>query len=311
MDVLCSYFHGLGAGITFRHHGVHAGQHWAGLPSGFEADYGAHFHALDPWANASDAFGAGAVGTSDDLLSRSHLVESAFYQDLCRPHGIRDFSGVLLFRDSGYMASFGIMHSKQVHDASALRGLLGPLVLVAKNELRRRRHALAEGVADALPFGVFLVDVERGVVLVANPAGARLEERGVVCRVRGRLSVDDHEVTPLLRSEKLPRQLVTPRRAVRVVVHSAIATFSKKTCIVHVHDRRAIAHERTNRAVQLYGLTPREADVAEALVLGHSPAAIARQHKDTMPTLRTQIRSILAKTGADRLTSLLLLLRET
>lgn len=96
-----------------------------------------------------------------------------------------------------------------------------------------------------------------------------------------------------------------------MVVHPATTTTARHVCILHVHDRRAIAHERTNRAIPLYGLTPREAEVTEALMLGHSPAVIARQHKVAVTTLRTQIRSLLAKTGADRVTSLLLLLAET
>jgi DNA-binding CsgD family transcriptional regulator len=49
---------------------------------------------------------------------------------------------------------------------------------------------------------------------------------------------------------------------------------------------------------QLFGLTSAEASVALALAAGRSAEEIAAERAVSLPTVRTQIRQILAKTGA-------------
>jgi DNA-binding CsgD family transcriptional regulator len=59
---------------------------------------------------------------------------------------------------------------------------------------------------------------------------------------------------------------------------------------------------------QLFGLTAAEAGVALALAAGHSAEEIAAERRVSVPTVRTQIRQILAKTGALHLRDLVRLL---
>jgi DNA-binding CsgD family transcriptional regulator len=59
---------------------------------------------------------------------------------------------------------------------------------------------------------------------------------------------------------------------------------------------------------QLFGLTAAEAGVALALVAGRSAEEIAAERRVSVPTVRTQIRQILAKTGALHLRDLMRLL---
>jgi len=47
----------------------------------------------------------------------------------------------------------------------------------------------------------------------------------------------------------------------------------------------------------MHGLTAAEARLAEALLLGLTPIDIAEQRNVSMPTVRTQLRSLFAKTG--------------
>jgi DNA-binding CsgD family transcriptional regulator len=59
---------------------------------------------------------------------------------------------------------------------------------------------------------------------------------------------------------------------------------------------------------QLFALTAAEAGVALALAAGHSAEAIAVERGVSLPTVRTQIRQILEKTGALHLRDLVRLL---
>ena len=52
---------------------------------------------------------------------------------------------------------------------------------------------------------------------------------------------------------------------------------------------------------ELFGLTPREAELAIALLNGGTPAAIAAHLGVSLATVRSQIRSLFTKTGTNRL----------
>jgi DNA-binding CsgD family transcriptional regulator len=60
--------------------------------------------------------------------------------------------------------------------------------------------------------------------------------------------------------------------------------------------------------VELFGLTPAEACLAVALVAGKRLEDIAEERGVRMPTLRTQMRAILDKTGTDRQSALMRLM---
>ena len=51
---------------------------------------------------------------------------------------------------------------------------------------------------------------------------------------------------------------------------------------------------------QLYGLTPTEASIVGELINGRSVHSIGRTHRVSTNTLRTQLKSIFAKTGTQR-----------
>jgi DNA-binding CsgD family transcriptional regulator len=62
------------------------------------------------------------------------------------------------------------------------------------------------------------------------------------------------------------------------------------------------------RLVDLFGLTPAEACLATALAGGKRLEDVAAERGVRMPTVRTQMRRVLAKTGTDRQSDLMRLL---
>lgn len=69
-------------------------------------------------------------------------------------------------------------------------------------------------------------------------------------------------------------------------------------CLVAPLDRRRIATAR--QLIQLFGLSSAEARLARALALGESLEDYARANGLQLPTIKTQLRAIFAKTGTDR-----------
>lgn len=59
---------------------------------------------------------------------------------------------------------------------------------------------------------------------------------------------------------------------------------------------------------QAFGLTAAETRLADALLIGQSPQEYADRTEVSITTVRTQIRALLAKTGASNMRTLLILL---
>ncbi|HQY63188.1 MAG: helix-turn-helix domain-containing protein [Myxococcales bacterium] len=307
MELLTASFAAVGAGITFWRGGQFAGQRWAALPAKFEADYVATFHAGDPWKEESQRVPTGKLVASDHLLPRAELERTSFYNELCRPHAIGDLCGGVLLRRGDDLVTFGMLRAadakgsgaREVKDLLALRPALTRL---ATRELGRRDVRVAGLAVDSLSFGVLVLDATTGALLTANGPGLRLLERGVICRTGGRTHVGGRDLTALL-VEGRPRALaIAP--GLRVVVHAAAPYGHGRACVVHAHHLRSMARERAARATALFALSPREADVAEALMLGWSTKEIAARDRVAISTLRTHLRSLLRKTGSDRLATL-------
>jgi DNA-binding CsgD family transcriptional regulator len=71
-------------------------------------------------------------------------------------------------------------------------------------------------------------------------------------------------------------------------------------------ERRATVAGR--QLVELFGLTPAEAQLAVALLAGKRLARIAAERGVQLPTVRNQLRAVLAKTGTGRQAELVRLL---
>lgn len=313
MAALTASFGAVAAGITFWRDGQFAGQSWAALPPRFEADYVSTFHAADPWKEESRRIPTGALWESDQILARATLERTSFYNDLCRPHAIRDLCGGVLLRRGPHLVTFGMLRAadakgsgaREAADLLALRPLLTRL---AADELGRRAERLAGLGVDSLSFGVLVLEATTGALLTANAPGLRLFECGVLRRVGGRTSVGGRDLTALLGRERPTARVIAS--GLRVVVHAAAPYGHGLACVVHVHHARSMARERAARAAAMFGLSPREADVAEALLLGWSTKEIAARDRVAMSTLRTHLRALLAKTGSERLATLHALLSE-
>ncbi len=295
------------AGITFWRNDTFVGQYWAPLPPGFVQDYTAHFHASDPWKEQSRKLSVGALCASDAIVPRGLLERTPFFNDLCRPHQIRDLCGGVLLRSGPHLVTFGLLRAsgargegeREITDLTRVHAALTGLAAHAHG---RRTERLGGIALDSVAFGVLVLDAGTGALLNLNGPAQRLYEAGVVCSAAGRTRVGSHELVAPLGSA-LPRALALGPH-LRVVVYPEALHGEGRACVVHVHHGPSLARERARRALQLFALTAREAEVAQALLLGWSTKEIAARHGVALSTLRSQVRALLAKTGSDRLATL-------
>ncbi len=313
MSVVAESMFALGARVSFWDQGRMVGVHSVGLSAACEAQYATHFASQDPWAAACAGLPVHRPATSDELVPRKQLEHSEFYDAMCRPNGIHDLCGAVVARTDDHDAIFGLVRARGARgdgrrEVGEIGTLLPYLESLAVAERWRRLRATVEAV-DTVPFGIFVIERASGAVVSVNVSGMRLVERGIVREHPGGIAVDGHPIDVRTAAERWSA-VSTTVRGTRVVVHAGRATKRDHFVTVHVHDPRATAHERALRAVELFGLSPREAEVAESLLLRLSPKEIAHRHRVSLATVRTQLRSLLAKTSSDRLSTLLMCLSE-
>jgi len=306
-------------------------QTWLGLDPAYERAYVEHFHRLDPWAigGRSAPTGICALGSTfvpDDVFQRSE-----FYQDLCVPYGLTDFLGAIVDRSlDGVMVSLGLIRSPSIarfdeEDRSALSELVPHLRRV---EGLRRAAVQARRVGggdalDALTIPVFVVDDECRVKRVNRAAEAILAECDGLQMEAGLLRASHRADTDRLRLAVLAalRELTVGDSTRSFTVRRPSERPSD--AVIVVADRRdgrltGLANVFVLRPDGLlpsaallrrtYGLTPAEARLAEAMGAGLSPKEVAARHDVSWNTVRTQLRSVFAKTGTDRQATLVRLL---
>jgi len=254
------------------------------------------------------------VGDDDPILPRTHL-------SIYRGVGSRPFSN----------SERRALELLSPHVLQALR-------LAYRLEFAEETQASALDVLQQLRCGVVLVDRDRHIVFM-NRAAERLctRERGLltwkrspnVCELRAALSREDVTLqraidsalrisasqsdepasaagpvavhgmhgrgTLILTTLPLPQTLHDPAR-------------SQAKVVIFVEDPVAKLSSGNRIFTVLFGFTPAEVRVAEALLLGESPKKIADRFAITENTVRTQIRSLYDKTSMRGMAALIGLL---
>lgn len=188
--------------------------------------------------------------------------------------------------------------------------------------------AAAKAIFDMLDYGAFLCDGTAKLLVGNEAAIATLEERDGLRLKGGHVLVHDMQVRSQLRWLLLEKT-VGKRSGAAAAIHAALlvprpsaspsyhlilqkivpegAPFGAASgCLWGViisNPRRAPM--RTMRALShLYELTPAETHVAALLIAGATPHEIAGQTRVKITTIRTQLRSLFAKTQTTRQTEL-------
>lgn len=296
------------------------------------SDFFSHWYTEDVWEHGARRVGVrpGQVVLGTELVPHDEVLRTGYFSDYLRPNGIASMVGSMLFGPDdpeGMPMTHLCWYRPPGRDCFGererrhLRRVLPHVQLALR--LRRRLSWCADGPHGGALQAMYVAALElnaQGAILRHNDAAAALLERLPRSSVRfGVLRTLGHRSAPLL-----PDALAacTPANPVRITAYLAGETpqvlMATLVCISdHEGERflllvelpRAQGRRVAQSVAPLFGLSRAEERVLGELLDGRAPAAIADACGTSLPTVRTQISCILAKTGTKGQTDLLLLLR--
>lgn len=177
------------------------------------------------------------------------------------------------------LAGLGLAALSSIPLATLLIGPQGPVFI---NSAADNLLSLEDGLSPSARYGL--------------AATSRDENRRLQDSIQNALYGDESGPLPVTR-HKAPLPLLVSVAPLRDG-DAAAGLGSRCFALVLIHDPLAGCAAAGRRAlVGMYGLTEAEASVAVAIVGGRNAKRIASQRKVSVPTIRSQIRQILAKTG--------------
>ncbi len=289
-------------------------------------EYRAYYWQRDVWVERALDRELPCIAASKDLVTDAEFQETEFYRDWCRYLDVFYIVGALFPAGSDALAVLGIHRSKSAGSYSdASTSLVAMFLPHLQRALRVRdklRHAATHQcfsleALDRIDTAAFLL-VADGRILFSNKLGEQLLTIG-----RGIRSQNGHLVaTTVADSMQLERLLreahgvsidMRSRQGVMAIqcaggrslhllvapLRHTLAGLQNPAAVVFVRDSaRKLEATATLRA--LYGLTPTEAQVAQALVNGMTLGEIAAARRASVQTVRTQLKGIFGKTGTTR-----------
>lgn len=295
-------------------------------------DYVQHWGALDPRREALAEFESGSVIRCHELFDDQFVARNSYYQEFLIPAGYRwVVEGTVHLKDgtSTILANLRACDAPcfSEQDAKFMRRLLPHLqrALELQRDLQEKlvgQHI--DGILHALPQPCLVLD-RSGHVLVANAAvsAALGELRATIAdrRLRfaqPRIAAEWSRLLQDVRVAGLGRRMqvdveqgnswtihVIPWRCFGI----ARDAFEQGLQIVTLERSEAHAAPRLRSMITHDALTAAEGAVLNLLAAGMRPKEIAKSRGSSVNTVRSQIRSILEKTGTHSQVALLAKLR--
>lgn len=290
---------------------------------------------LDPLRNALNK--PGDLHTLDEVISREALHESEFYRRIYKPYGIEHALGMYISEPGGWEGNVGLINGSDAPNFTAadreMLGALRPhlersLAILANLQRHQSELQVLTETLDRLTISTFILDDKRRVLL-SNGAGEALGQRGSTIRIaEGRLRIvnrtDDARFQAIIERAiaSRGRSAETFVDALRiegaeaqnlgVLVRSvgrSLPFLSDPAPALIVYISGSTEARPIERLVmQLFDLTPSEAQLATLLASGLTIAESAERLSLTENTARTYSKIIFSKTGVGRQAELIRLI---
>lgn len=281
--------------------------------------------AGNPWRPRDERVGpaAGCVVVPDDFLPLPSLRKTAFWADFLKPMDVDHGAGVIGRRTADRVLSLTLLRSSRggtySSDERAWLARLAPHWVNAcalRDRLVPPDPGAWDGARafDVLGTAAFLLD-ERGRCTQWNAAAEELLRDGGLIRMRGErlLTACTGNRSPFLPATG-PVALRT--REGSVAGHAAAyplpghGLLGGARSVVFVEPLGTIASDRMRRSLAaLYGLTPREAELASRLADGADLAEVAETMGLRPGAVRTRLKTVYGKTGTHHQGELIALAR--
>jgi len=313
-----------------------------GLDEDIGTAYVAHYAALDPRRLlAQDRLSTGELLLCHEHFDARFVSRSEFFQDYLLPIGVHYTLASTLVNDEARVIQIAF-HRYLGHEHFSPREayyldrliphLQRAIALMLRHSDLRQQLKLADSGLAATSLALIAVD-RSGRLLYCNPSGDALLREGEIVRVRDGLlclgkgsrksSSEDlanaisetarsgRPLNLLLGHGKHPHRrysltLTAIQKQENFPAMASVSAASGVICILAPLDRRRVA--TTRQLMELLGLSAAEARLARALASGESLEDYARESDLRLPTVKTQLRSIFAKTACDRQAALVRLI---
>lgn len=300
-------------------------------PDHVHPDYIGYFSQIDPRRARMAEVAMGQIAVCTQFFDQRFVDRSEFFQKFLLPRGRRYTLGAHLYRDErfDFYITFYLglgrpdFSPRQLRHAKLLVPHLQRVArLLVQQDTTQAAADVGAASLDALDLGVVALDA-RGEVLFKNRRaqallrdGRWLVQQGSKVRPAGGLQAALDDMLAQVRLTGLPDSCVLRRAAepggepqwcgVTVTRLSEAGS----SIAAALHPRAALLMllsvpngQRTVTAAQLmrmFGLTQAEARLTQALVGGQSVDDYAQAQGVGVSTVRTQVRSVLGKTDAQR-----------
>jgi DNA-binding CsgD family transcriptional regulator len=325
------------AGLVWHDAGVHTISHSWEIDPEMARLHQEHYHSVDVWGLRGASLPSGSVRSSQSLCPLAELKTTEVYNDFMARFGIEHglFAVVeQISRPRGGAVSLfrGSASPEFETDAEEMLRLLAGHLKQAFRQYREFSDLKAwsaglETALNLLPSGVILLGAKGQVVSMNRAAFAVVSERDGLLTTRSGLRAERPAEFSLLqkaireavstsnghglaaggtvlvsRRERTPLQIVvSPIRDPRITSQMVAA-------IVFVTDPLRRQRPARDALRAMFGLTPAECRVALLVGDGHAPRQIADMVGVSVNTVRSQMKSVFAKTGVKRQGELIRLL---
>ncbi len=279
------------------------------------ADYPTYYHGISPWASHCHVRPCGKVTIVEDHVAGRDLERTEFYSDFLRRIATRSAIGIGLGSDDRGSVLISLMTPNAIEEQMRLLAAqmqrIAPHLKRAHDFYQRTSFAarsteLGATFFDALDMGVVIVGAGRRI-RTCSDAARRMFGPDVGVDAMGRLRIGDQ------------------------MVHSALTRMLTRTGEMHVQQRFLVGRtvvtlipmngdrERSffegpgvcltiapvdrggfldiDQFAAAYGLTKGETRVLEGLISGKTVTEIAHEVARSRETIRSQLKSLCAKTG--------------
>jgi PAS domain-containing protein/DNA-binding CsgD family transcriptional regulator len=269
-----------------------------------------------------------------ECVPEALLRRNEWYNDYLLKAGIDDGVGARLFANRSHVVYFGIHHGTDqppfaTDRAAALQALVKPLRQAARLCVELHNLGWKSSVAlralDQLGAAVIIADSD-GRMIQANRAAERVLQRGDGLRIQnGKLrALDVSESAGLeaaIAAAAVEQKTAAAIGRMRVRRHDGrlpylltvaplgadLTVYGRPLAMIVLTDPDECSLSDRNLA-EFFGLSPAESRLAVALLAGKKLSEVAMEFGVQITTLRTQLSSILRKTGVTRQIDLIRLL---
>ena len=301
-----------------------------GFDSSYLSSFDAYYGSKNVWLDDPRLHVEGRSVTDAMLYPPSRLKSTEYWTDWLRPQDLFHTAAVIIQNRNNRSVNLTVLRSEKcgfyTPQEMALVASLVPHMQTGFAMLRKlhRLETLSRAsahVLEAVPLGIVLLD-ENAEVLFANELARTLTRSNKLIRLSTAAGISCVRASDDAIFQKLVREAArtgvsgsgSAGGALKVCgldgeqLHVVVTPFpswstpfgTSASTAVFLNDPKTALRSLAQSLRMIYGMSPTEARLTEALISGLSPKEYAHDVGVSMNTVRTQIKASAAKVGATR-----------